>query len=205
MSLPSRMNDLPALRQHLKRARLALSARAQRKASAAAAARILKMPQFVRTKRIAGYFGSGGELNPMPLIEQAAALGKQCYLPVLHPFRHGRLLFCRWKPGDALLMNRFHIPEPAIRDGRLIAARDLELVVVPLLGFDSDCNRIGMGGGFYDRSFAFTRMLKHIRAPFLLGLAHESQRVDQLRAQAWDISLDAVVTDQNLYHRHRQH
>jgi len=202
MSLPTpSMNEQFALRQRLKRARLALSARAQKKAAAAATARILKHPRFRRARRIAGYFGSKGELNPVPLMQRAAELDKQCYLPVLHPFRKGQLWFCRWRPGERLILNRFDIPEPVVHADRLIAARDLDLVIVPLLGFDAQCHRLGMGGGYYDRSFAFTRRLKHIPGPFMLGFAHESQRVDRLHTQPWDIALHAIVTEQRLYCR----
>ena len=83
----------------------------------------------------------------------------------------------------------------------MIAARNLDLVIVPLLGFDQDCNRIGMGGGYYDRSFAFRRRFKHVKRPYLLGVAHEAQRVERIKAQPWDVSLDAVVTEKNLYCR----
>lgn len=200
MSLPTpSMNEQFALRQRLKRARLALSARAQEAAAAAAAVRTLRHPRFRRARRIAGYFGSMGELNPVPLMERAVELNKQCYLPVLHPFRKGQLWFCRWQPGERLILNRFDIPEPVVRADRLIAARDLDLVIVPLLGFDAQCHRLGMGGGYYDRSFAFTRRLKHIPGPFMLGFAHESQRVDRLHTQPWDIALHAIVTEQRLY------
>lgn len=199
MSLPTPMKDQTALRQRLKHARLALSPQAQDRAAAAAMATILKHPQFLHARRIAGYFGSKGELNPMPLIERAAELNKQCYLPILHPFRHGQLWFCRWQPGDRLVLNRFDIPEPLPRSDKLIAARDLDLVIVPLLGFDDECHRIGMGGGYYDRSFAFTRRLKHVSGPFMLGIAHECQRVDKLQTQAWDISLNAIATERKLY------
>jgi 5-formyltetrahydrofolate cyclo-ligase len=195
------MNEQHALRQHLKRTRLELSARAQAEAAIAATARVTQQPRFLHAKRIAGYFGSKGELNPMPLLEQAAALNKQCYLPVLHPFFSGRLWFCRWQPGDRLVRNRFGIPEPVFHANKQITARNLDLVIVPLLGFDSECHRIGMGGGYYDRSFAFTRRLKHISKPFLLGFAHESQRVEKLHPQPWDITLDAIVTEQNLFCR----
>ena len=187
------------LRQHLKRVRLALPAQARAQAEAAALQKISKYPRFIRAHRIAGYFGIRGELDPMPLIERAAAHGKVCYLPVLHPFRNGTLLFCRWHPGDTLIRNRFGIPEPQIRAHDLIAARNLDLVIVPLLGFDDRCHRLGMGGGYYDRSFAFKRFRRHITRPFLLGFAHESQRVDRLQPQPWDITLDAVVTEHRLY------
>jgi 5-formyltetrahydrofolate cyclo-ligase len=90
-----------------------------------------------------------------------------------------------------------------VRTGGLIAARDLDLVIVPLLGFDNACHRIGMGGGYYDRSFAFARRLRHISAPFMLGFAHEAQRVDQLPQRPWDVPMDAVVTQRKLYCRPR--
>ena len=194
------MTDLKQLRVELRRARFALEPEAHKAAQTAALKRIHRYPRFQRARRIAGYFGSKGEIDPMPLLEHAAGMGKRCYLAVLHPFRRGELWFYRWFPGDALATNRFGIPEPKRRGGtRLIPARRLDLVIVPLLGFDNHCHRLGMGGGYYDRSFAFMHRLRHARRPFMLGLAHESQRVDCLVPQPWDIALDAVVTDRCLY------
>ena len=204
MSLPTRrMNDQTALRQQLRKTRLALTAHMREQAAASAIEIVLRHPRFQRAQRIAGYIGSKGELDPTPLLEQAAAMNKRCYLPVLHPFRHGRLWFYRWNPEDRMTLNRFGIPEPDVRAGGLIAARDLDLVIVPLLGFDNACHRIGMGGGYYDRSFAFTRRLRHISAPFMLGFAHEAQRVDELPQRPWDVPMDAVVTQRKLYCRPR--
>ena len=193
------MTDQQALRQQLKKIRLALSTKERAEAAGAAVQQVLKHPRYRRAKRVAAYFGSKGELCPMALIQHATALRKECYLPVLHPFRAGQLWFCRWRPGDPLTNNRFGIPEPQPDPDKLLAARKLDLVIVPLLGFDSDCHRLGMGGGYYDRSFAFTRRLNYIRHPFLLGFAHESQRVDRLPTQPWDITLNAVVTEHKLY------
>lgn len=193
------MIDLRQLRTELRRTRLALSPETRKAAQTAALKRVHRHPRFRRARRVAGYFGSKGEIDPMPLLEQAAGMGKRCYLPVLHPFRHGELWFYRWLPGDALITNQFGIPEPKRRGARLIPARRLDLVIVPLLGFDEECHRLGMGGGYYDRSFAFMRRLRHARRPFMLGLAHESQRVDRLSPQPWDIDLDAVVTDRYFY------
>jgi 5-formyltetrahydrofolate cyclo-ligase len=197
------MNDQTALRQQLKKTRLALTPRMREQAAASAIEIVLRHPRFQRARRIAGYIGSKGELDPKPLLEQAVAMNKRCYLPVLHPFQHGRLWFYRWNPGDRMTLNRFGIPEPDVRAGGLIAARDLDLVIVPLLGFDNACHRIGMGGGYYDRSFAFARRLRHISAPFMLGFAHEAQRVDQLPQRPWDVPMDAVVTQRKLYCRPR--
>ncbi|MGB5763560.1 MAG: 5-formyltetrahydrofolate cyclo-ligase [Sedimenticolaceae bacterium] len=197
------MTDQQRLRQHLKHTRLALSAQARAEAAASAARLILKHPRVVRAKRVAAYFGIKGELSPMGLMEHAAQSNKQCFLPVLHPFLSGRLWFCRWRPGDRVAPNRFGIPEPIPRAGDLVAARNLDLVIVPLLGFDSDCHRLGMGGGYYDRSFAFIRRLKHRTHPYLIGFAHESQRVDRLQTQAWDITLDAIASDRRFYFARR--
>lgn len=193
------MTDQQALRQQIRRLRAGLSVRERLAAAEQAARRIAGQRQFRHARRIAGYFGSKGELDPMPLLERAFDLHKECYLPVLHPFRAGRLWFCRWEPGDRLVPNRFGIPEPVVRGNKMIAARALDLIIVPLVAFDSSCNRLGMGGGYYDRSLAFVHRLQHARRPFLLGFAHELQRVDQLPTYPWDIRLDAVATQRRLY------
>jgi 5-formyltetrahydrofolate cyclo-ligase len=77
----------------------------------------------------------------------------------------------------------------------------LDLMLVPLVGFDGACNRIGMGGGFYDRTLAYLRRRRHWRRPRLIGIAHECQRVDRIDPRPWDIPLDAVVTEQGVYRR----
>jgi 5-formyltetrahydrofolate cyclo-ligase len=195
------MRDQQGLRRQLRHARRNLSVNERTAAESAAVKRILQHPVFRRARRIAGYVGSNGELNPMALLEHAVALGKTCYLPALHPFRRGELRFYRWRPGDRLRRNRFGIPEPVPCRRGLIAAHRLDLVVVPLLGFDEDCHRLGMGGGYYDRSFAFIHRRQRATRPFLLGLAHEVQRIDRLPTQPWDIPLDAVVTNRRLYCR----
>lgn len=195
------MTDKKALRRHLKRVRSTLSAPERAAAGKAAMRLVLRLPQFRRARRIAGFVGTRGELDPMPLLEQADVLHKACYLPVLHPFQAGRLWFCRWRPGDRLLLNRYGIPEPAPGSNRLLPARRLDLIIVPLLGFDAQGHRLGMGGGYYDRSLAFVHRLQSARRPFLLGFAHDAQRVDRLDVQPWDVSLDAVVTNLGLYRR----
>lgn len=199
-----RMQDPQALRPHLKLLRSSLSARARRDAEALVLHRLLHHPRFLHAKRVAGYFGSNGEIDPMPLMAHAAALHKHCYLPVLHPFRTGCLWFCRWHPGDQLQLNRYGIPEPVPSAGALISARWLDLVVVPLLGFDPACHRLGMGGGYYDRTFSFARRHRLASRPFLLGVAHEVQRVDALPSRPWDVQLDCIVTDRKCYSRRRK-
>ncbi len=198
------MTDLTALRRQLKHDRLRLPPELRETAEKTALRRIQRIPEFRRARRIAGYVGSKGEIDPLPLLMQAAQMGKTCFLPILHPFRRGHLWFCRWHAGDPMELNQFGIPEPLPGPGRLIPARRLDLMILPLLGFDSDCNRLGMGGGYYDRSLAFVHRLKHAKRPYLLGLAHHSQQIPHVEVQPWDVPLDAVVTDRHHYRAPRR-
>lgn len=193
------MTDTQALRRSLKQARLALSHAERQAAAAEAIDRIRRLPLYRRSRRLAAFFGSKGELDPMPLAHRAIEDGKRVYLPVLHPFLAGRLLFCHWQPGQPLRDNRFGIPEPTAVRSNIIAARLLDLVIMPLLGFDVHCHRLGMGGGYYDRTFAFRNRTHFIGRPRLLGIAHEVQRVAAIEAKPWDIRPDLIVSNTNIY------
>lgn len=188
------MLDKSPLRKRLRSERAALSTRERAAASRAATAHLLRTPSFLRARRIAVYHASGNELDPTPVVTAARSLGKHCYLPVLHPFLHGKLVFAPWRADTAMQPNRFGIPEPAGRERRL-PTRRLDLVIVPLLGFDRRGVRLGMGGGYYDRTFAFRQRFAGWRKPLLVGFAYAFQRVERLPNKPWDVRLDAVVTE----------
>ena len=95
-------------------------------------------------------------------------------------------------------INKFRLPEPDVGDDEMLQPAELDLVLAPLVVFDADRNRIGMGGGFYDRSFAM-RQDAAISLPVLIGVAHDLQKVDAIIPQDWDVRLDMVVTDQAIY------
>lgn len=192
--------DKKQLRQRLRARRNALSVEEQADAAQAVARQLSRTPEFVRSRHIAVYLPNDSEVDPGPLVERAWQLGKQCYLPVLHPTQPRRLWFVLWQPDTALYPNRFGIPEPnPYREPRL-AAPFLNLVLLPLVGFDATGGRLGMGGGFYDRTFAFKADQNRIvgRGPDLFGLAHACQEVPALAREPWDIPLGAVVTDQGI-------
>lgn len=90
--------------------------------------------------------------------------------------------------------NRFGIPEPL---GKAVAPQRLDAVCVPLVGFDGRGRRLGMGGGFYDRTFAVNARKKrgNARGPRLIGLAHACQQVGRLPHEDWDVRLTGVVTE----------
>ncbi|GAB4356089.1 MAG: 5-formyltetrahydrofolate cyclo-ligase [Immundisolibacter sp.] len=190
--------SLGSLRRRLRSRRRALTRAQRRKASALLARRLVTLPVFQRARRIAAYWPADGEIDPLPALRCAAAAGKACYLPVLCPQRHGHLQFAPWQPHMPLRRNRFGIVEPAVPRRQWLAPRMLDLVLLPLVGFDDAGNRLGMGGGFYDRSFAF---LAHSRwrRPCLVGVAFDRQRVDRLPRRAWDVPLDAVVSERHRY------
>ncbi len=81
----------------------------------------------------------------------------------------------------------------------LVRAQKLDLILLPLVGFDTHCHRLGMGKGFYDRSLEFLNHRQHWRKPHILGLAHDFQRVESLPADPWDVPLQGVVTDKSFY------
>ena len=185
-----------ALRTALRRARRALDPRQQARASAGLCRVIARLPAFRRARRIAFYRADGGEIDPQPAWELATALGKACYLPVLHPLGHNRLYFVRHNASEPLLPNRFGIPEPRLRSPTAIWS--LDLIFLPLVAFDAAGNRLGQGAGFYDRSLACMRG-RPAKHPLLIGLAHGFQQVPQLHPTPWDVPLHGVVTEHSFH------
>ncbi len=159
----------------------------------AAAQRVMETAWFVKASIIAGYWAVNGELDPAPLLERAGAMGKTVYLPVLVG---DMLQFAPYRPGAPLRRNRFQIPEPEVSPAEWLPPPALDLALTPLVAFDSTGTRLGMGGGFYDRSFAFLRDSGGLdRRPRLIGLAYQFQQVTDLVRQPWDVPLDAAATE----------
>jgi 5-formyltetrahydrofolate cyclo-ligase len=184
------------LRAELRRRRRALSPRQQKQAALRLLRQVRRSALFRFSRRIAFTLARDGEIDPLPLLHLAQRRGKACYLPVMDRLGVDRLSFRRWMPGQKLVKGAWGIPEPRLASA--CAPRFLSLVFMPLVGFDSDGNRLGMGKGFYDRSFAF-KLRSAAARPVLLGLAHECQRVEKLEVASWDVPLGGIVTDQRWY------
>ena len=187
------------LRSSIRRQRLQLSAAQQRQHALLVSKKLSLLRHFQKAVRIAIYLPANGELDPSPIADICRHSSKQLYLPVLHPFRHGRLFFCAWKEHAQLQPNRFGILEPACHGNTRIPLRSLDLILVPLVAFDASGQRVGMGGGFYDRTLGKARINSTWKRPYLIGIAHELQRVPAITTQPWDVQLDAVVTDAGVY------
>ncbi len=181
------------LRRQMRQQRRALDPLAQRRAAEGLRRSLGRSMLFRRARHIAFYLARDGEIDPAPLLALAARLGKHCYLPVV---AGQRMWFAGYQPGDRLHPNRFGIPEPRLLRGGHFPANRLDLVLTPLVAFDRQGGRLGMGGGFYDRSFAFKR--RQPGRPALVGLAHQFQEVARLPVEPWDIPLAAIATDVGL-------
>ena len=181
------------LRRELRQRRRALSPQQQRIAAKAACRNLALLPEFLKAKRIGIYLPNDGELDPRALQHRAWHQRKSLYLPVLNPLQQGQLLFYRYQPDQAMKPNRFGIMEPVAAES--CAPWMLDLVITPLVGFDRKGNRMGMGGGYYDRTFAFIRQGKRPKNPTLIGFAHACQEVESLPSASWDVPLATVVTD----------
>jgi 5-formyltetrahydrofolate cyclo-ligase len=194
-------DGLPALRRRLRRARRALGAARLRANSESIVSRLHALREARVARRIAWYIAADGEPDLSGLRAGPLASARNWYLPVLRGHAKGRLWFVRQRPGEPMRPNRYGIPEPACRRNRLQPVHGLDLILMPLVGFDVRCNRLGMGAGFYDRSLAPLRHRRHWRRPLLIGVAHECQRVEHIDARPWDVPLDAVVTEAAVYRR----
>ena len=186
------------LRKHLRRKRRSLSFEQQQQASEQLALNLLKHPDLHRARHIGIYLANDGEIDPHLYIDLARRKGIHFYLPILHPIYPGKLVFSPYFDGIQLSANRFGIPEPPFPRSRRRPAWALDAVLFPLVGFDESGGRLGMGGGFYDRTFAFSRIRPGM-APKLIGLAHDFQKVRELPIEPWDVPLHGVVTDKRRY------
>lgn len=165
---------------------------AQRLASAdVLATQLLALPFARDGGPVAGYWAMDGEIALHAWQVQLPRAQLYC-LPVLHG---DTLRFAPWRPGDALVTNRYGIPEPDVASSALLTPQQMQLVVLPLVAFDAAGTRLGMGGGWYDRSFAF----RHDAGapPWLVGAGFDAQRVPALERAAWDVPLDAICTEQS--------
>lgn len=162
-------------------------------ASTVAADQLTKTSLFRNSQHIACYLAQENEFDCASIISKIWEAEKNCYLPILSDLK--TLAFAPYKNTTPLTFNRYHIPEPDTSSR--FPAEKLDLVLMPLVGFDLEGHRLGMGGGYYDRTFQFLRNQKHI--PFLLGIAYELQKIESIPVESWDISMDGVLTEERLY------
>ena len=186
------------LRQYCQQQRHELSPDERLFAANAVTKLFVKTPLFTTSQKFAFYIANKGEIDPHPILQFALDAGKQCYLPVLHLNKPGHLNYVAYQNADLLKKNKFGIQEPHETADNVIEPSHLDLVFVPLVAFDKQGNRLGMGKGYYDKTFEF-RLNESQKKPLLIGLAYEFQRVDVIEQKEWDVPLDAVITEKQIF------
>ncbi|MCP3686867.1 MAG: 5-formyltetrahydrofolate cyclo-ligase [Gammaproteobacteria bacterium] len=184
------------MRQRNRKSRAALTQNDLDTAASRLCQQIVKLKAYRQAQHIAAYFAVNGEIGLDPVIDHALAHDRKVYLPNLDK---QSLRFSPYFRNQKMRINTFRLPEPDVADDEMLQPCELDLVLVPLVVFDASCNRIGMGGGFYDRSFAFRK--QGVDKPVLVGVAHELQKVEAIEPQAWDVRLDMMVTEQAVYRK----
>ncbi len=158
----------------------------------AAADHLLASSSWSRCDHLAVYLPFDGEFDPGVIVERARENHKNLYLPVLHG---QSLRFAAWDVDTPLAKNRFGIPEP-LGPGRDVA--ELDMLLLPLVGWSSTGVRLGMGGGFYDRCLASLGSA----CPLKVGLGYECQQEPALTQlqEPWDAMLDALLSEEKLHY-----
>ena len=185
------------IRQQLRAKRCSLTPRQQRQSADRLASTLCAQSFFLRARRVGVYIANDGEIDPSLVVDICLQSGKHCFLPVLYPFNVKRLHFSRYEQHTKLLPNQYGIPEPKLRYRNIVPPWSLDIILLPLVGFDRGGNRIGMGGGYYDRTLAFMAS-GNKPSPTLVGLAHSSQEVSSISTQKWDIPVNLIITDREI-------
>jgi 5-formyltetrahydrofolate cyclo-ligase len=178
------------MRRELRRRRRALAPGQQATAALAVAATLATLPAWRDAAAIALYLPADGEIGTEAIATRARQAGIALYLPVVNEL--GDMHFAAWREGDTLQPNRYGIPEPPA-DAPRAATAAVDIICLPLVGWDTHGGRLGMGGGYYDR------LLSGVEGPLKVGLAHACQRVGAVPREHWDIKLDYVATDDGLH------
>ena len=186
-----------AIRKDIRQQRNALSSLEQVNEAKQLLTQLKCLPQLEHAKNVALYLSVDGELDTTPVIEYLWQQGKQVFLPVLHPFSKGHLLFLHYAKETVMTLNTFKIPEPKLQLSNVIPMAQLDIIFTPLVAFDARGNRLGMGGGYYDRSLA--RWHKTGKGAVPIGIAHNCQQIAKVPTERWDIPLPFIVTPSKIW------
>jgi 5-formyltetrahydrofolate cyclo-ligase len=190
------------LRKAIREKRQSLSHVEQKQASVDLLTQLKSDKKIFQAQHIAIYLANDSELDAHPFIEWCWQQQKSVYLPVIHPFSAGQLLFLKYNKNTKMQANQYGINEPKLDITAVKLVNNIDIMFTPLVAFDQKGNRLGMGGGFYDRTLA--RWYKEFKTnkqakPYPIGLAHNCQKVDNIPCEIWDIPLPEIITPDKHY------
>jgi len=181
------------LRREMRRRRRTLDHHTRARAGAGLAAGLARLHLFLGASRVAVFVANDGEIDPALVMRRFP--GKRYFLPVVPPAGQRRMRFAPLGATTRWRRNRYGIPEPDVASNRLVTALELDVTLAPLVAFDRSGGRLGMGGGYYDATFAFLNSRRRWVAPALVGVAFAFQEVSGIQRDPWDVPLSAVVTE----------
>lgn len=187
------------MRQQLMAARHFIAAPQREAAAIQLCHTATQLPYYSTAQNIAIYWPMDDEIDCLPLLNLALKQQKQCFLPILLLDLHQKLAFASYTTTTPLVKNRYGISEPELTFSSVTRLLDLDLIFVPLVGFDKHGHRLGRGGGYYDATFADLNKHPHSKWPKLVGLAYDCQYIDEIPIDGWDWQLDAAVTETKIY------
>jgi len=192
-SIVSRKN----LRADIRQQRNLLTAEFQKDAAQQLVSQLKNHPLVNSAENIAVYLANDSELDPQFLIQWCWQHNINTYLPVIHPFSKGQLLFLHYHQASKMQLNRYGILEPRLNVTDVLPTAQLDIIFTPLVAFTNTGERLGMGGGYYDRTLATwfaQKSRKNNAKPYPIGLAHDCQQVAQIPTEDWDIPLPEIIT-----------
>lgn len=185
-----------SIRKSLREKRRAITQPERQLAAHLAAQRFIAQPFFKNSQNIGCYIANQEEFDCLPIIQALWQAQKNCYIPRLSKSQEKIIEFAHYQENTPLLPNCYYILEP--QGTHIIAPEELDLVILPLIGFDLHGNRLGMGAGYYDRTFAFL-LKKTQKKPIMIGLGYTHQKIDTIPHDPWDISLNYMLTETELF------
>jgi 5-formyltetrahydrofolate cyclo-ligase len=185
-------------RLRLRAARRSLTGRARRTAESVIIDRILRLTAFRRARIVACYMPFDGEVDLRPLMYDLQPAGKSYCIPAVSRSHSRQMRFLSYRPGEHLVKNRFGVGEPLTVGSSIVPSSAIDVALMPVVGFDKEGSRIGMGAGYYDRFFGRygAASYRHAR---LVGIAFDRQRLPRIERRDWDVPLDMVVTERCVY------
>lgn len=134
-----------------------------------------------------------------PVMRVARKMKKHIFMPVLDRLSSNRLWFAPYEENDPLSLNRYGIAEPDHGPRHFFAAAQLDLIIMPLVAFDDQGNRLGMGGGYYDRTLSYLCNRVYWRRPKIIGVGYEFQHIEHIKSESWDVAVNKVISETSVY------
>ena len=193
--MTSEMHQRKKIRKQIRQLRNSLSLQQQQLAAEKVLTSLLLHPKIQAAQHISLFISFDGEINTRPIIEALWQQKKSIYLPVLHPFSRGNLLFLRYTPQTPMLAHPFGLIEPKLNVNNVLPCKDLDVIITPMVAFDAEGNRLGMGGGYYDRTLKNWQR----NETYPIGIAHDCQQAEKLPHESWDIPLPEIITPSKIW------